>query len=229
MHHLDWKIIFVLVLLLASIHTQVIAADGASAPDKAALVNGVLISGAEFRTELSRIARLNGGDKKSADPTGGARRKKEALENLITRELLCQEAGKAGITVPESEVTAEVDGLKKKLAGAEFEPALQRMGLSETALRSQVEKGMAIRRFIDDKFGKKVNVSDADIEYYYEDHRDEFRDNGGKPASFLPLSEVKEKIRLKLKQERIQKEFSPYLKRLRETATVEILLNGDEE
>ena len=139
---------------------------------KAALVNGVVITSEDFHEELRRIERLGGASNKSADPAESARNRKQSLENLIARELLYQEAGKRGIKVPAKAVDEEVEKLKKQFAGeAEFNTTLGKMGLSEPALRAQIERGMAVQQFIDDEFAKKVRVSEDEIGSYYENHR----------------------------------------------------------
>ena len=227
---MNWKTTFLVSLLLGALSQMPVFAADAPVRDRAALVNGAAITAAEFHTELNRLERQRGTGKNSPDPSEMARLKKEALESLITREILYQEALREGIKVPGAAVDAELNGLKKQFAtGSEFTATLTSMGLSEASVRAQVEKGMAARRLIDEKFGKKVKVSDAEVGYYYEDHQDEFKVPVGKPATFTPLSEVREKIRLKIKQDRVDRELNPYLKRLREQAKVEIMLDEEGE
>ena len=224
---MNWKLICISGALLCAVNqSQAIATADVPSSGRAALVNGVLISRADFLTELKRIERLRGVDIKAPDPVETARLKKESMENLITRELLYQEAGKQGIKVTDAEVGKEVGGLKKQFANdSEFGTTLGQMGLSEESVKAQIGRGMTIRRFIDDRFGKKVKVSDADVDYYYADHQDEFRAAGGQQPVFQPLSEVRDRIRQKIREERINRELSPYVRRLRETAKVEILLD----
>jgi hypothetical protein len=191
------------------------------AHEKAALVNGAVITGADYHDELQRVERLRGADKKSPDPAGSARNRKQALESLIARELLYQEAGKRGIKVPEKVVAEEVGKLRKQFSSeAEFNTTLGKMGLTELAVRSQIERGMAVQRFIDDEFTKKVRVSEAEIGSYYEGHRDDLKE---------PLASAREKIRQILLREEATSNLTLYLKRLREKAVVEILLEENSE
>jgi hypothetical protein len=214
------SICLITVLLCAFGYTPAFAAVDLS-HGKAALVNGAVITGADYHDELQRVERLRGVDKKSHDPAESARNRKQALESLIARELLYQEAGKRGIKVPEKAVNGEVDKLKKQFPKeGEFNATLGQMGLSEPAVRSQIERGMAVQRFIDDEFMKKVRVSEDEIGSYYEGHRNDLKE---------PLASVKEKIRQILQREEASRKLSLYLKRLRETAKVEILLNEDGE
>jgi hypothetical protein len=223
---MNWKSLC-LVMVLTGAFSQ-IPAIAADLPhyDRAALVNGVLITRADFHTELSRLERLRAAGDKVPDPVETARLKKEALENLINRELLFQEASREGIRAPGAEVDEEINGLKKQFAqDSEYLSTLGEMGLSEASIRDQITRGMTINKFIDDRFGKKVMISDADIEYYYDGHREEFKAAGQKPAAFAPLSEAREMIRRKIRQERVERELSPYVKQLRNRAKVEVLLD----
>ena len=186
----------------------------------AALVNGAVITVADFHDELRRVERLRGG-KKSADPAESARNKKQSMENLISRELLYQEAGKHGIKVPAKAVDAEVEKLKKQFSKEnEFNTTLGKMGLSEPAVRDQIERGMAIQLFIDDEFAKKARVSEEEIASYYESHQDALKG---------PLASVREEILHILQNEKGAKRLAPYLKQLREKAVVELLLDEDGE
>ncbi len=195
------------------------AATGDLYQGKAALVNGAIITAADFHDELRRVERLRVANKKSTDPAESARDKKQALENLIARELLYQEAGKRGIKVPKKVVAEEVGKLKKQFSKeADFKTTLGKMGLSESLIRAQVERGMAVQQFIDDEFAKKVRVSEDEIGSYYESHRDNLKE---------PLASTGEKIRQTLQREEAAKKFTLYLKGLREKAVVELLLEEE--
>jgi len=215
------KSIFLITMLLFVFgYATAFAAVDDLSHGKAALVNGAVITSADFHDELRRVERLRGANKKSPDPAESARNKKQALEKLITRELLYQEAGKRGIKVPEKVVNEEMDKLKKQFSKeAEFNTTLGKMGLSEPAVRAQIERGMAVQLFIDDEFTKKVRVSEDEIGSYYERHRDDLKE---------PLASAREKIRQVLQREEASKKLTPYLKRLREKAVVEILLEEGE-
>jgi peptidyl-prolyl cis-trans isomerase C len=202
------------------VHAQAFAAGGDLSHGKAVLVNGKVITNDDFYNEFRRVERQLGVNKKSPDLTEAARIKKQALENLIVRELLYQEAGKRGIKIPEKVVDAEVGKLKKKFSKeAEYNDTLGKMGLSDPAVRVQVERGMAVQQFIDDAFARKVRISEDEIGSYYESHRDDLK---------KPLTSARGEIKLILQREEAAKKLTPYLKQLREKAVVEILLEeGD--
>jgi len=217
---MNWKSISLFIAVMCAVsQTPAIAASGRLYHGKAAMVNGAVITGADFFDELRRVERLQGAGKKGADPAEYARNRKQAMENLISRELLFQEAGKRGVKAPEKAVAEEIGRLKKQFSTEdEFKTTLGKMGLSEAAVSAQVERGMVVQRFIDEEFGKKVIVSEDDIASYYESHRADMKE---------PLAEAGEKIRRFIRREEAARRLTPYLKRLRETAKVELLLEEE--
>lgn len=147
----------------------------AAAPDAAALVNGTVISNESFQRELERARRQQGTRAKLADETALAKLKREALENLITRELLVQESRRRKIKVDTAEVEREFKQLKGQYADEKsFAETLTRLKLSETMLREQITSGIAIRNLVNEEIGTKITVSDEEIARYHEQNRERF-------------------------------------------------------
>ncbi|MBJ6724279.1 peptidylprolyl isomerase [Geomesophilobacter sediminis] len=141
----------------------------------AALVNGAPITGDAFSVEASRLRRAQAREK-GGDPAAEGLLKKQALENLIVRELLHQEALRRGIRVSKEEVQREVDRLRGAVAGgATLEKALDRVGLDAAGLEGQVEQGMTIQKLLVLQFGPRDAVSDEEIAQYYRDHLEAYR------------------------------------------------------
>src|ERR1035437_8140602 len=119
---MNWKLLLLSCALICAV-SQAPAFAAALSPshDKAAQVNGAVITSADFHDELRRVERLRGANNNSADPAESARNGKQALENLIVRELLYQEAGKRGTKVQAKVVDEELGKLKKQFSNeAEF-------------------------------------------------------------------------------------------------------------
>ncbi len=153
------------------------AAAHAAAPpsSSAALVNGTVISAESFQHELERIRRQQGTGAKLGDAGVMARLKREALENLITRELLMQESRRRKVKVDEKDVEREFSQLKGRFAdGKSFSETLAGLKLSETMLRDQISGGIAIRNLVNEEIGSRITVSDEEIARYYEKNRERF-------------------------------------------------------
>jgi len=156
--------IFILVLFFL----PAMAADDKPSGAKVAVVNGVVITRAQYDQELDvhlqRISRQ--GQQMSDDRM--AELKKEILEGLIEREVLYQETRKAGIKIPDQKINDQLAGIKKRFPNEEeFKKALAGMGLTEEDVRVQIQRGLAIRDLIDQKVANKVVIMDAETKAYY--------------------------------------------------------------
>jgi peptidyl-prolyl cis-trans isomerase C len=146
-----------------------------SAVSRAAVVNGTVISVQDFQRELARIQRQKGDGAKSADEAKLAVLKREALENLIIRELLYQESLRQKIGIDTKVVDRELEQVKGQFATpGQFAENLQRINMTETMVREQMTRGLAIKILIDRAAGKDVIASDEEVNTYYEQHRDTF-------------------------------------------------------
>ena len=161
-----YQITAILVLMLFFLPAM--ASDQKPSGDKVALVNGVVISRAQYDKELGvhreRISRQ--GKQMSDDQM--AELKKDILEGLIEREVLYQESQKAGIKIGDQKVNDQLAGIKKRFPNEEeFKKALASMDLTEEEVRAQIQRGLAIRELIDQKVANKITITDEETNAYY--------------------------------------------------------------
>jgi len=149
---------------------------------KAAEINGVVITKAQFDKELSihldRIARQ--GRQMSDDQLAAL--KNDVLDGLIEREVLYQETQKAGIKIDAQQVDEQLAAIKKRFPSeAEFKTALGKMNLTEDEVRMQISRGLAIRALIEQQIASKIVITDAETKAYYD----------GNPQMFKQPAQVK--------------------------------------
>jgi len=144
------------------------ASDQKPSGDKVALVNGVVITRAQYDQELDvHLQRISRQGQQLSDAQM-AELKKEILEGLIEREVLYQETRKAGIKIADQKINDQLTDIKKRFPNdAEFVKALAGMGLTEEDVRVQIQRGLAIRELIDQKIANKVVITDAETNAYY--------------------------------------------------------------
>jgi parvulin-like peptidyl-prolyl isomerase len=141
----------------------------------AALVNGTIISHEDYQREFDRVWRSKGTKSKLADESKLAELKREALENLVTRELLFQESRRRNIKVAPADIDLELGQLKAQFANeGQFAEAMTRLKLNEALIRRQIAQGLAIRALVNEVTGSKIIVSDDDIRTYFERHKETF-------------------------------------------------------
>ncbi len=132
------------------------------------MVNGSEIGLNDFAGEMYQAERaiLNGGKLLTAPQV--TRLRTEVLEGLIRQELLYQESKKT-VRVTDAEIEVELEKLKDQFRNtADFAKAAP-------SLRAQVERTLAIRKYIETQYASKAEVTDTDIRSYYDGHRDSFR------------------------------------------------------
>jgi parvulin-like peptidyl-prolyl isomerase len=141
----------------------------------AALVNGTVISRGDFQREFDRVWRSKGTKSKLADESKLAELKREALENLVTRELLLQESLRRNIKVAPADIDREFGQLKAQFANErQFAETMKRLKLNEALVREQMAHGLAIRAYVIEAVGSKIIVSDDELRTYFERHKETF-------------------------------------------------------
>jgi len=145
-----------------------LAEDKPAAAGKVAVVNGVVITKAEYDKELNvHLQRISRQGQQVSDENM-AELKNDILEGLIEREVLYQESQKAGIKISDQKVDEQLAGIKKRFPNEdEFKKALAAMNLTEAEVREQIQRGLAIRELIDQNVANKVVISDEETKAYY--------------------------------------------------------------
>jgi parvulin-like peptidyl-prolyl isomerase len=103
---------------------------------------------------------------------------KDAMENLISRQLLIQEAERRGIKIPEGEVAQRAREFQVQGIGGETESSTTTA--PDKILLDQVRGSMEIEKMFDEEFEKhKVQPSEEEIQRYYDEHKDLFVEDPG--------------------------------------------------
>ena len=173
---------FVFLLFFMALTTLVLAAETPPPTDKAAVVNGTIITQAELDSQMKIVMDRLRASGRLPDPSQVDQIRSQVLENLIARELLYQESQKKGIKISEEEVNQQLIKVKAQFPNeAEFNNALNRMNLTEASIREKLERDLALRKLIDDEITPKVTVSDSEIRAFYDNN----------PATFKQPERVK--------------------------------------
>jgi parvulin-like peptidyl-prolyl isomerase len=98
---------------------------------------------------------------------------RDASENLINRQLLLQEAARRKITIPDGAVAQRAREFQ--VAGAEGQTVTTTSAAPDAQLMTAVRGSMEIEKMLDDEFrAHHVQPTDAQIQQYYDEHRDLF-------------------------------------------------------
>ncbi len=102
--------------------------------------------------------------------------KSTILDKLIENLLIIQEAKNFGISATEEEIQKAVEEVRRKnrLNEKEFSRALSEIGLTIKAYTDNIEKEIIRSKFMSRVIGSRVNISDDEIEFYYNRKGDAF-------------------------------------------------------
>jgi peptidyl-prolyl cis-trans isomerase C len=144
--------------------------------EKIAEVNGKVINGLEFAREMKRLQTRMVMEGQSISRDRMPAIQAEALEGLIHRELLYQEALRNEIKVDEAVLNEAWEKMKAPYGNEEqFKKALAQARFSEEEARQELRRGLAIQEFLDARFVAKAVVTEEEIQAYYKGREDEFR------------------------------------------------------
>jgi len=176
--------------------------------DKAADVNGVVISMATLDSEFNQTVKQMESAGQTVEAAKVEEAKKELLESLINQELLFQESKKQNIVVEEENVNESLGKVKANFADdATYQSALKEANISEELLVTRIKRGLAINSLVDRQVTQKISITDAETKEYYDAHPDAFKQAEQVQASHIlvKVAEGATEADLKTAKEKIDK------------------------
>jgi peptidyl-prolyl cis-trans isomerase C len=144
----------------------------ATLPDVVARVNGDPVSKMEFEDAI-RSLEAQAGQGVPYDKRNEVYR--QVLDQLVGYRLLIQESKARKLVVADLEVDAQIAQMKKQFPNEEaFTKALAEQQLDVDKLRDNVRQQMLVSRFIDVEIGPSIQVTDADIQAFYDQNQEKF-------------------------------------------------------
>jgi len=151
--------------------------DATSPESMAAKVNGVVITHGEVQAELQKLMMQYRGrvaPEQMATMTAGLER--QALEKLVTKQLLIDAADRAEVVIEEKAIDEEFEKQAARFPSPEvFEEQLQMAGFTRDQFRYEIGCGLKIGKFLDEKLAGAKEVSDEAISEYYAQNTEQFR------------------------------------------------------
>jgi peptidyl-prolyl cis-trans isomerase SurA len=158
-------------------------------------------------------------------------RQKHALRDLVDQSLLVQRAKDMGVNV-EPEVIKKLDAIRieNKLGSMEdLEKAVSGQGMNWEDFKNNLRNTLLTQRVVSSEVGSHINISDDEVNKYYEAHKAEFvrpeqvalreivvSTEGKKPED---LPDLKKKAELALKRVQDGEDFGEIAKRLSDGST----------
>ncbi len=158
---------------------------GAVVEERVAQVNDQIISRSDYgraETQLGQEAQQQGWSEKEL-----ADHKKDLLRDLIDQQLLLSKGKELGVTA-DTELVRRLDDIRKQnhLDSLEdLEKAATQQGVSYEDFKQNIRNGIVTQQVIRDQVGRRLQMTQAELQRYYDQHKDQFT----QPES-VKLSEI---------------------------------------
>lgn len=159
------------------------AAPSAVAPlqGTVARVNGSVIDAIELRRAKKVLLRGQ-----TVPVEQQAALEKQAVEQLISAELLYQAAAKLEVADLDKQIDAKVaQGRARFKDEQEFTKAIKDLEMDEKALREYTRRDLLISQFLETEFASKTSVSEAESRSFYDKNLDKFKRDETVKASHI--------------------------------------------
>lgn len=187
------KLVVIMVLAMAAsllLSPAAYTEEEQPGKDAVAMVNGTPITQQEFDRQvqfvLQRFASTN---QMTPDPSMIAELKKSVLDKMIDAELLYQQSKKEKISIDNAKVDQELQNFKDKVNNPEeYKKFLETLKMTESDLKSDFRRNLAIQQLIDKEVVNKITVSDEDAKKFYDENPDNFKQPELVKASHILVS-----------------------------------------
>ena len=188
----------VFCLLLTGLHSEIIDRIAISAGNQ-------VITESQIEDEVRVSAFLN-----LAKVDLSPAEKKKAAEQLVEQALIRREVDFSHYPLPgESDADASLKAVKARYPSvAQYDAALGEYGITEQQLRERLLWQITLLRFIDYRFRPGIQISDTDVQTYYQKQVEEWR----KQAAQIPsIDDARPQIEEILTQQRIDANLDRWL------------------
>lgn len=137
------------------------------------------------------------------------------LDNIITEELIRQEARKKGISVSKADVDTEITSIEVSLKSQS--QTLDEILAAQGMTRAELVKNIELQKLIEKILTDKASVTDAEVQKYIDDNKASFPEGTN-------MEEVKTLVRQQLIQQKVSTEFQTWVDAVKKTAKINILV-----
>lgn len=139
----------------------------------------------------------------------------QILDTLVTKSLILQEGKKQKVEISKEEIEGKIEEIEEqvKTQGTDLDTLLETQGLTREELEEEIEIQLIIEKIL----GKDIQVSDEEVENYFEEN-EEFLGEG------VELEEIKEDLREQMRQEQIGQKIATWIDELKQEANISYFL-----
>ncbi len=142
---------------------------------------------------------------------------KSALDEIITKKLIADEAKAKGISVNKEEIDAEIKKIEEQVAkqgGVTFTDMLKEQGLTEKDVREQI----MIRKQLEKLLAEKTQVTDEEVNQFLSTRK-------APPTEGMSSEDLFNQTKEGLKQQKFNQEAGQWVEELRTKADIQYFVN----
>lgn len=194
-------------------------------PEVVAKVNGQDITKTQLQNAESQILASQGIDPSSLNLENQKQLRIQALDNLISNQLVTQAANTTDIAIEEDAINDQIDLIKGQFQDeAQFNQLLTQQGIDMAKFRELVQADLKIQKYLESSLGLlAIQPTEEEIAAFY-NQEVEAAKKASSTQPIPPLEEVSENLKNILIQQQQQAKISAHLKELSDNANIEILI-----
>ncbi|HJP95646.1 MAG TPA: SurA N-terminal domain-containing protein [Pyrinomonadaceae bacterium] len=179
------KVLAVTCLVVSGLVLNGCSSGSSEAKDSlvAATVNGRNI----MLSEVERgVGQQTAGNPSALNQLQLAQARLQVLSDLIKREVLFQRAEHEKVLPSEAQIDGAIATQKQNsgMTAEDFDKSLKAQNMSMETLREEARKDLAISA-LQDKYSGKIDISDREVEEYYNKNRQQFKNERGVALSMI--------------------------------------------
>ena len=102
------------------------------------------------------------------------RQKLQLLRDMVDSEIMMQRAEKQGLIAVDADVEAKLNEYRAPYTQEEFQKQLEARGFTVEDLKTQIRRDQSVRRLFNKEITSRVNITDQEVNEFYEQHKTEF-------------------------------------------------------
>lgn len=198
-----------------------IFALGGGSGGAVATVNGEEISQEDFQNRLSQIEQQLNASPQQQQSVTEDRKRSAALQGLIDEELLVQAAEESGVSVSDSEIDSQLQS-----AGTSSLENVLGADATEAEKREYVRQQLLVQQYIESQAENGLTASDQEIQQFYDNYTSQIQQTATSGQEVPELSQLRPQIETAVQQQKRQQLASELLSEVRQSANVEVLIDG---
>ena len=144
----------------------------------------------------------------------------DMTSSLVDETLALQEGRKENVTISQKDIDDQIAKIQKQIAPQKLDDALAQRHLTKDDLERQIRVQLTVEKIL----GKGINISDSDIQNYFNQNKDTLAQQTGKKADDLKLEDVKQAIAQNLRSSQISAKYQAWVEGLRSKANIKTFI-----